>query len=163
MCYILVYIVFVPIARELVARPDNPFISTATILSLVVVVSFCLVYRSQTITSIAQRLLVNVERLFILDFLSQYYFHSRLLYARSLGKAKTPKTTNVRKRIAEKQMNVEIQKNGIETYKRNVRKPLMTEAYYLFFLCYLLVAAALQTVKGSGGVRCLIFYHLPIF
>lgn len=40
MCYILAYVIFVPIAKELAARLDNPSISTATALALGAVASF---------------------------------------------------------------------------------------------------------------------------
>jgi gluconate:H+ symporter, GntP family len=43
MCYILAYLIFVPIAKELAARLDNPSISTATALALGAVASFNLI------------------------------------------------------------------------------------------------------------------------
>lgn len=69
MCYILAYVIFVPIAKELAARLDNPSISTATALALGAVASFNLVYPFPVVVSAAEELSANVNRLIILGLL----------------------------------------------------------------------------------------------
>jgi len=69
MCCILAYLIFVPIAKELAARLDNPYISTATALALGAVASFNLVYPSPVIISAAEELSANADKLLILGFL----------------------------------------------------------------------------------------------
>ena len=54
MCYILAYVIFIPIAKELSSRLNYPPISTATALALGAVASFNLVYPSPVIISAAE-------------------------------------------------------------------------------------------------------------
>ncbi|HEY3362409.1 MAG TPA: hypothetical protein VGK06_11480 [Methanosarcina sp.] len=68
-CYILAYVIFVPIAKELAARIDNPFISTATSLALEAVASFNFVYPSPVIISVVEELSASADNLFILELL----------------------------------------------------------------------------------------------
>lgn len=69
MCYILAYIIFIPIAKELSSRFNYPPISTATALALGAVVSFNLVHPSPVIISAAEELSANKDMLIILEFL----------------------------------------------------------------------------------------------
>ncbi|AKB52983.1 putative permease [Methanosarcina barkeri str. Wiesmoor] len=68
-CYILAYVIFIPIAKELASRLDNPSISTATLLALGAVVSFNFFYPSPVVFSAAEALSSDVSRLFILGIL----------------------------------------------------------------------------------------------
>jgi GntP family gluconate:H+ symporter len=67
--HILAYVIFIPMAKELAARLDNPSISTATILALGAIASFNFVYPSPVVISAAEELSANVNRLFILGIL----------------------------------------------------------------------------------------------
>lgn len=69
MCCILAYVIFVPIARELAARTNNPSISSATALALGTLASFNLVYPSPVIISAAGELGANTNLLILLGFL----------------------------------------------------------------------------------------------
>jgi len=87
MCYILAYVIFVPIAKELSSRLNNPPISTATALALGAVASFNLVYPSPVLISAAEELSANKDTLFLLGFLIAVPTSiSGYLYARRLGK-----------------------------------------------------------------------------
>ncbi len=97
MCYILAYVIFVSIAKELAARLDNPSISTATALALGTVASFNLFYPSPVIISAAEELLANTDKLFILGFLvSVPTSIAGYLYARRLGKTEIVSTSKNR-------------------------------------------------------------------
>lgn len=97
MLYILAYVIFVPIAKELASRLDNPPISTATALALGVVASFNLFYPSPVIISAAEELLANTDKLFILGFLiSVPTSIAGYLYARRLGKTEIASTSKNR-------------------------------------------------------------------
>ncbi len=89
MCYILAYVIFIPIAKELSSRLNYPPISTATALALGAVASFNLVYPSPpVIISAAEELSANRDMLILLGFLTAVpTSFSGYLYARSLGKA----------------------------------------------------------------------------
>ncbi len=80
MCYILAYVIFVLIAKELAARFDNPSISTATSLAPGVVASFNPVYPSPVVISAAEELSANADRLFILGFLSRFQFPLQVIF-----------------------------------------------------------------------------------
>ncbi len=100
MYYILAYVIFIPIAKELATRLDNPHISTATAIALGAVASFNLVYPSPVIISAAEELSANTDKLFILGLLIAVptsiagYF-----YSRSVGKTENESISN---RIKEK-------------------------------------------------------------
>ncbi|MGA9188523.1 MAG: hypothetical protein WB014_08205 [Methanosarcina sp.] len=95
--YILTYVIFVPIAKELAARLDNPSISTATALALGTVASFNLFYPLPVIISVAEELLANTDKLFILGFLvSVPTSIAGYLYARRLGKTEIASTSKNR-------------------------------------------------------------------
>jgi GntP family gluconate:H+ symporter len=133
MCYILAYVIFVPIAKELAARLDNPPISTATALALGAVASFNLVYPSPVVISAAEELSANADRLFILGFLIAIPTSiAGYLYARRLGKTE-PEIT----RVGEKE--VETRDENIETYENAVEKPRRLEAYSPIFFPLLLI------------------------
>jgi GntP family gluconate:H+ symporter len=94
MCYILAYVIFVPIAKELSSRLNNPPISTATALALGAVASFNLVYPSPVLISAAEELSANKETLFLLGFLIAVPTSiSGYLYARRLEKAEVSRTS----------------------------------------------------------------------
>jgi GntP family gluconate:H+ symporter len=137
MCYILAYVIFVPIAKELAARLDNPPISTATALALGAVASFNLVYPSPVVISAAEELSANVDRLFILGFLIAIPTSiAGYLYARRLGKTEHEIT-----RVGEKE--VETRDENIETYENAVEKPRRLEAYSpIFFPLFLIFLQA---------------------
>jgi GntP family gluconate:H+ symporter len=87
MCYILAYVIFVPIAKELSSRLNYPPISTATALALGAVASFNLVYPSPVIISAAEELSANKDTLILLGFLIAVpTSFAGYLYARRLGK-----------------------------------------------------------------------------
>jgi len=95
MCYILAYVIFVPIAKELAARFDNPPISTATILALEAVASFNLVYPSPVVISTAEELSADVNRLFIMGrFVAVPTSIVGYLYSKNLEKSKTAVFSN---------------------------------------------------------------------
>jgi gluconate:H+ symporter, GntP family len=95
MCYILAYVIFVPIAKELAARLDNPPISTATILALGAVASFNLVYPSPVVISAAEELSTDVNRLFIMGlFIAVPTSIVGYLYSKNLEKSKTAVFSN---------------------------------------------------------------------
>ena len=118
MCYILAYVIFVPIAKELATRLDNPSISTATALALGAVASFNLVYPSPVIISAAEELSANTDKLFILGFLIAVPTSiAGYLYARRLGKteiASTSKTDNRGYSGSEKTKTAQSKKSGVQ-------------------------------------------------
>jgi len=138
MCCILAYVIFVPIAKELAVRLDNPSISTATALALGAVASFNLVYPSPVIISAAEELSANTDKLFILGFfIAVLTSTAGYLYARRLGKTETKQITTVQEITAKEK--VEIQKNGIEIHKSAAGKPGRVEAYSPIFFPLLLI------------------------
>lgn len=87
MCYILAYVIFIPIAKELSARLDNPSVSTATALALGAVASFNLIYPSPVLISAAEELSANKDTLILLGFLIAVPTSiTGYLYAGRLGK-----------------------------------------------------------------------------
>jgi GntP family gluconate:H+ symporter len=95
MCYIFAYVIFVPIAKELAARLDNPPISTATIFALGAVASFNLVYPSPVVISAAEELSADVNRLFIMGLLIAVPTSiAGYLYSKNLGKSATAGFSN---------------------------------------------------------------------
>jgi len=74
MCYILAYVIFIPITKELAARLDDPLISTATALALGAVASFNLVYPSPVVISAAGELSAALTGFLSWDFLLQFRF-----------------------------------------------------------------------------------------
>jgi gluconate:H+ symporter, GntP family len=90
MCYILAYVIFIPIAKELSTKLNNPSISTATALALGAVASFNLVYPSPVIISAAEELSANTDTLILLGFFIAVPTSTvGYLYARRLGKIET--------------------------------------------------------------------------
>lgn len=113
MCYILAYVIFIPIAKELAARLDNPSISTATVLALGAVASFNLVYPSPVVISAAEELSANVDRLFILGILIAVHTSiAGYLYSKNLEKFGTADLSN---RVKAK--TVEVQEINPGIYK----------------------------------------------
>lgn len=129
MCYILAYVIFIPIAKELAARLDNPSISTATALALGAVASFNLVYPSPVVISAAGELSARIDRLFILGFLVAVPVSiTGYLYARWLGETELRSISN---KVNEKR--AEIRRKNIEVYKSTAEKPRRLEAYSPIF------------------------------
>ena len=94
MCYILAYVIFIPIAKELAAKLNYPPISTATALALGAVASFNLVYPSPVIISAAEELSANTDTLFLLGFfIAVPTSTAGYLYARRLGKSETARAS----------------------------------------------------------------------
>jgi GntP family gluconate:H+ symporter len=90
MCYILAYVIFIPIAKELATKLNNPSISTATALALGAVASFNLVYPSPVIISAAEELSANTDTLILLGFFIAVPTSTvGYIYARRLGKIET--------------------------------------------------------------------------
>ena len=86
MCCILAYVIFVPIAKELADRLNNPSISTATALALGTLASFNLVYPSPVIISASEELGANTNLLILLGFLIAVPTSiAGYLYARKFG------------------------------------------------------------------------------
>ncbi len=135
MCYILAYVIFVPICKELAARLDNPSISTATTLALRAVASFNLVYPSPAVISAAEELSANVERLFILGLLVAVPTSiAGYLYSRNLDKSETVGLSN---KVKENTFEIQEKTSGI--YKAPVGKPRRLEAYSPIFFSLLLI------------------------
>ncbi len=141
MCYILAYVIFIPIARELASKLDNPSISTATSLALGAVASFNLVYPSPVIISAAEELSANTDRLIILGFLIAIPTSiAGYLYARRLEKIKTTYVTSVQEEMIEiKEEETVIQKNSTDLYKNSSLKLGRLEAYSPIFLPLILI------------------------
>lgn len=94
MCYILAYVIFIPIAKELATKLNYPPISTATALALGAVASFNLVYPSPVIISAAEELSANTDTLIILGFfIAVPTSTAGYLYARRLGKTETTRAS----------------------------------------------------------------------
>lgn len=166
MCYILAYVIFVPIAKELAARLDNPHISTATILALGAVASFNLVYPSPVVISAAEELSVDVNRLFIMGlFIAVPTSIVGYLYSKNLEKSKTAVFSNrIKEKKAEDQEN-----SGI--YNNPAEKPSRLEAYSPIFFPLLLILLqtgfeyphSVLTFLGSPNIALLIGVLLSIF
>lgn len=94
MCYILAYVIFIPIAKELSSRLNYLPISTASALALGAVASFNLVYPSPVIISAAEELSANKGTLILLGFLiSVPTSLAGYLYAIKLGKNEVLKSS----------------------------------------------------------------------
>ncbi len=167
MCYILAYVIFVPIAKELAARLDNPSISTATALALGAVASFNLVYPSPVVISAAEELSANVDRLFILGLLIAVpTSFAGYLYSMNLKKSKT---TGLSDRIKEK--TAEVQEKASEIYNNPAEKPRRIEAYSPIFIPLLLIFLQasfeyphpMLTFLGNPNIALLIGVLLSIF
>ncbi|MDM7918909.1 MAG: GntP family permease [Methanosarcina sp.] len=166
MCYILAYVIFVPIAKELSSRLNNPPVSTATALALGAVASFNLVYPSPVLISAAEELSANKDTLFLLGFLiSVPTSISGYLYARRLGK--TEVSIN-----SENNTQGQLQSGFIETGKgAGLTKIRRFEAYSPIFLpLFLILFQAgfdypypLFVFLGNPNVALLIGVLLSIF
>ncbi|WP_338037696.1 GntT/GntP/DsdX family permease [Methanosarcina spelaei] len=134
MCYILAYVIFVPIAKELAVRLDNPPISTATILALGAVASFNLVYPSPVVISAAEELSADVNRLFIMGpFIAVPTSIVGYLYSKNLEKSKTAGFSN---RIKEKKLKIrkKPQEYIITLLKSQVDLRLTFQSFFLYSL-----------------------------
>lgn len=167
MCYILAYVIFVPIAKELAARLDNPSISTATALALGAVASFNLVYPSPVVISAAEELSANVDRLFILGLLIAVpTSFAGYLYSRNLKKSET---TGLSDRIKEK--TAEVQEKASEIYNNPAENPRRIESYSPIFIPLLLILLQasfenphpMLTFLGNPNIALLIGVLLSIF
>lgn len=168
MCYILAYVIFVPIAKELAARLDNPPISTATILALGAVASFNLVYPSPVVISAAEELSVDVNRLFIMGlFIAVPTSIVGYLYSKNLEKSKTAVFSNrIKEKKAEDQEN-----SGIYNNPADAEKPSRLEAYSPIFFPLLLILLqtgfeylhSVLTFLGNPNIALLIGVLLSIF
>jgi GntP family gluconate:H+ symporter len=166
MCYILAYVIFVPIAKELSSRLNNPPVSTATALALGAVASFNLVYPSPVLISAAEELSANKDTLFLLGFLiSVPTSISGYLYARRLGKTEVSITS-------ENNTQGQLQSGFIETGKgAGFTKIRRFEAYSPIFLpLFLILFQAgfdypypLFVFLGNPNVALLIGVLLSIF
>jgi len=166
MCYILAYVIFVPIAKELSSRLNNPPVSTATALALGAVASFNLVYPSPVLISAAEALSANKDSLFLLGFLiSVPTSISGYLYARRLGKTEVSITS-------ENNTQGQLQPEFIETGKgAGFTKIRRFEAYSPIFLpLFLILFQAgfdypypLFVFLGNPNVALLIGVLLSIF
>jgi GntP family gluconate:H+ symporter len=133
MCYILAYVIFVPIAKELAARLDNPPISTATALALGAVASFNFVYPSPVIISATEELSANADRFSILGFLIAIPTSiAGYLYARKLEQTEPEITRVGEKGIETRDINIKIYKNAADELRR-------LEAYSPIFFPLLLI------------------------
>ncbi len=166
MCYILAYVIFIPIAKELAARLDNPPISTATILALGAVASFNLVYPSPVVISAAEELSANVDRLFILGLLIALPTSiAGYLYSKNLEKTETAYLSN---RVKEK--TTEIQEKTLGIYSNSVKRPRRLEAYAPIFFPLLLILLhtgfehhPVLTFLGNPNIALLIGVLLSIY
>lgn len=149
MCYILAYVIFIPIAKELAAKLDNPSISTATSLALGAAASFNLVYPSPVIISAAAELSASTDRLIVLGFLIAVPTSIvGYLYARMFGKTKTIQKADLQKQNGNKEnktgkeneiVKENAKENNIEIYNKDVEMPGRLEAYSPIFLPLLLI------------------------
>ncbi|MGB9940327.1 GntP family permease [Methanosarcina sp.] len=167
MCYILAYVIFIPIAKELAARLDNPPISTATALALGAVASFNLVYPSPVVISAAEELSANTDRLFILGFLIAIPTSiAGYLYARWLGRTEPEGVSN---RV--NQRRSEIQEKNVEIYRNTAENPPRLEAYSPIFFPLLLIflqagfghSYPVLTFLGNPNIALLTGVILSIF
>nr|WP_292389174.1 GntP family permease [Methanosarcina sp. UBA5] len=167
MCYILAYVIFIPIAKELASRLDNPPISTATALALGAVASFNLVYPSPVVISAAEELSANVDRLFILGlFIAVPTSIAGYLYSKNLEKSGTADFSN---RVKEKTAEVQEKASGI--YNNSVERPRRLEVYSPIFFPLLLILLQtgfehphpVLTFLGNPNIALLIGVLLSIF
>jgi GntP family gluconate:H+ symporter len=167
MCYILAYVIFVPIAKELAARLDNPPISTATTLALGAVASFNLVYPSPVVISAAEELSANVDRLFILGLLIAVPTSiAGYLYSKNLEKYGTVDLSN-----RGKAKTAEIQEKDLGIYEGPAEKPRRLEAYSPIFFPLILILLQtgfehphpVLTFLGNPNMALLIGVLLSIF
>nr|WP_235203866.1 GntP family permease [Methanosarcina soligelidi] len=174
MCYILAYVIFIPIAKELSSRLNYPPISTATALALGAVASFNLVYPSPVIISAAEELSANRDMLILLGFLTAVpTSFSGYLYARRLGKAEVSGMNEggvIREKTIVKEKKDRSQENGALQRTEN-RKPGRFEAYAPIFIPLFLILFeavlnnpnTLFTFLGNPNVALLIGVLLSIF
>lgn len=182
MCYILAYVIFIPIAKELASRLHRPFISTATSLALGAVASFNLVYPSPVIISAAEELSANTDTLIILGFfIAVPTSIAGYLYARKLGQTEAsgasesdnqgPKGFTEITETAQKEKAGVIPENGIEVQRRDAGKSGRFDAYAPIFLPLLLILLRagfehphpLFAFLGNPNVALLIGVLLSIF
>ncbi|AKB76363.1 putative permease [Methanosarcina lacustris Z-7289] len=190
MCYILAYVIFIPIAKELATRLNYPPVSTATALALGAVASFNLVYPSPVIISAAEELSANTNTLILLGFfIAVPTSTAGYLYARRLGKTETtrasehdhqgqaqPEFSEITETPQKEEAGV-VQEKGIEmqvkdgVQGRATGKPVRLEAYAPIFLpLFLILLQAgfehphpLFAFLGNPNVALLIGVLLSIF
>jgi GntP family gluconate:H+ symporter len=125
MCYILAYVIFIPIAKELASRLNNPPISTATALALGSVASFNLVYPSPVIILAAEELSANTDTLILLGFLVAVPTSiAGYIYAKRLGRTEF-KETDIKNTLESGIQKIDNQKHSsgeIETAKEKKEK-----------------------------------------
>ncbi|AKJ40637.1 MULTISPECIES: GntT/GntP/DsdX family permease [Methanosarcina] len=165
--HILAYVIFIPIAKELAARLDNPSISTATVLALGAVASFNLVYPSPVVISAAEELSANVDRLFILGILNAVSTSiASYLYSKNLNKFGTVDLSN---RVKAKIVEVQERDSGI--YTSPAERSRRLEAYSPIFFPLLLIlfqtgfehAHPVLTFLGNPNIALLIRVLLHLF
>ena len=177
MCYILAYVIFIPIAKELASKLNYPSISTATSLALGAVASFNLVYPSPVIISAAEELSANTDTLILLGFFIAIPTSTAgYLYARKLGKAGIiqEKGIEVQKDRAQREDRVQREdglqrKEGVQG--RETGMPSRFDAYAPIFLPLLLILLQagfehphpLFAFLGNPNVALLIGVILSIF
>ncbi|AKB20254.1 MULTISPECIES: GntP family permease [unclassified Methanosarcina] len=190
MCYILAYVIFIPIAKELATKLNYPPISTATALALGAVASFNLVYPSPVIISAAEELSANTDTLILLGFFIAIPTSTAgYLYARRLGKTENsrvsenenqvqahPGSTEITEDPQKKEAGI-VQEKGIEVQgkdgvqRKDTGKPGRFETYAPIFLPLLLILFQagfenpnpLFAFLGNPNVALLIGVLLAIF
>lgn len=170
MCYILAYVIFIPIAKELASRLNYPYVSTATALALGAVASFNLVYPSPVIISAAEELSANTDTLILLGlFIAVPTFTAGYVYSRKLGKAGIIQEKGIEVQKYEVQREEGLQKEGVQG--RETKKPGRFDAYAPIFLPLLLILLRagfehphpLFAFLGNPNVALLIGVLLSIF
>lgn len=170
MCCILAYVIFVPIARELAARLNNPSISTATALALGTLASFNLVYPSPVIISASEELGANADLLILLGFfIAVPTSIAGYLYARKFGAGEGSGTLGLSGKDEEKiSESVESAIKKVEGKKAN-EMPGRLEAYLPVFFPLVLILAKtaiehpLLVFLGDPNVALLIGVFLSLF
>lgn len=170
MCYILAYVIFIPIAKELASRLNYPYVSTATALALGAVASFNLVYPSPVIISAAEELSANTDTLILLGlFIAVPTFTAGYVYSRKLGKAGIIQEKGIEVQKYEVQREEGLQKEGVQG--RETKKLGRFDAYAPIFLPLLLILLRagfehphpLFAFLGNPNVALLIGVLLSIF
>ncbi len=170
MCCILAYVIFVPIAKELAARLNNPPISTATALALGTLASFNLVYPSPVIISASEELGANADLLILLGFVIAVPTSiAGYLYARKFGAGEGSGTLGLSGKDEEKiSESVESAIKKVEGEKVN-EMPGRLEAYIPVFFPLVLILAKitidhpLLAFLGDPNVALLIGVLLSLF
>ncbi len=170
MCYILAYVIFIPIAKELASRLNYPYISTATALALGAVASFNLVYPSPVIISAAEELSANTDTLILLGlFIAVPTSTAGYLYTRKFRNEGIIKEKGIEVQKDEVQREYGLQKEGM--LRRETGMLGRFDAYAPIFLPLLLILLRagfenphpLFAFLGNPNVALLIGVLLSIF